>query len=85
MTRRENLAVLAAATAVAASGKETGGMYQQLFETSMNEKKGVNVYLKGQAIPGVVTKIASDHIEMRSREYSRIVVRLEAIDAVALS
>jgi len=85
MTRRENIGILAAVTAAAAIGKDTPGMYQQLFEASLNEKKGINVYLKGQSIPGVVTKIAADHIEMRSREYSRIIVKLEAIDAVAMS
>lgn len=85
MTRRENIVLLAAATAVAATGKETDGMYQQLFEASLNDKKGINVYLKGQSIPGIVTKIAADHIEMRSREYSRIIVKLDAIDAVAMS
>ena len=36
-------------------------------------------------IAGIVVKIASDHIELRSREYSRIVVRIESIDAAALA
>ncbi len=58
---------------------------RELLETSQKEKKGVMVYFKGQSIAGVVTRIEGDTIELRSREYSRIVVRVEAIDAVALS
>ena len=85
MTRRQNIGILAAMTAVTAMGKDNDGMYQQIFEASMNEKKGVNVYLKGQSIPGIVTKIAADHVEMRSREFSRIIIKLDAIDAVAMS
>ncbi len=60
-------------------------MYQALFEASQNEKKGLMLYVKGQQISGIVVKIASDHVEMRSREYSRIVVRIESIDAAALA
>ncbi len=56
-----------------------------LLEASMKDKKGVMVYLKGQSIGGMVTKIAGDMVELRSREYSRIIVRIDAIDAVAMS
>ena len=60
-------------------------MFQQVLEASLNEKKGVMIYVKGQSIPGIVTKINADTVELRSREYSRIVVKLESIDAVAMS
>jgi hypothetical protein len=60
-------------------------MFQELLETSMKEKKGVMIYMGGQSIPGVVVKLSGDSVEMRSREYSRIIVKLEAIQAVALS
>lgn len=60
-------------------------MFQQVLEASLNEKKGVMIYVKGQSIPGIVTKINADSVELRSREYSRIVVKLESIDAVAMS
>jgi hypothetical protein len=32
-----------------------------------------------------VTKLSADTVEMRSRDYSRIVVRIESIDAAALA
>ncbi len=60
-------------------------MFRQILEASMNDKKGVQLYVRGQAIPGVVTKLNADSVELRSREYSKIVVKLDSIDAAALS
>ena len=60
-------------------------MFQELLESSQKDKKGVMMYVRGQSITGVVVKISGDFVELRSREYSRIMVRMEAIDAVALS
>ncbi len=87
MTRRTNITLLAATMAAAASAtpKENPGMYQQILEMSMTEKKGVQLYLKGQSIAGIVTKVNADSVEMRSREYSKIIVRLDAIDAAAIA
>ena len=60
-------------------------MLQEILQSSQNDKKGVMVYVKGQGIAGIVTRMAEGFVEMRSREYSRIVVRIDSIDAVALS
>ena len=86
MTRRASWTVFAAGLAAtpAALGKEPDAM-RELLEASLKDKKGVMLYVKGQAIPGAVVKISADSVELRSREYSRIVVRLDSIDAVALS
>ena len=85
MTRRTHLALLATAAAGRAVAKDNPSMFQQVLEASLAEKKGVMIYLKGQSIPGIVTKVNGDSVELRSREYSRIVVKLESIDAVAMS
>ena len=85
MTRRTHLAVLAALAAPASSVAKESNMFQELLEMSQKDKKGVMIYVKGQSIAGVVVKITGDVIELRSREYSRIMVRVESIDAVALS
>ena len=58
---------------------------RQLFEASLAEKKGLMLFVKGQSIAGAVVKIADDSVELRSREYSRIVVKIDSIDAVAMS
>ena len=76
------LAGLAATTTL--MGKDNDTM-RELLEVSLNEKKGVMLYVKGQSIPGTVTKIAGETVELRNREYSRIVVRIEAIDAAAMA
>ena len=60
-------------------------MFQQILEASQNEKKGIMLYVKGHQIAGVVTKVSADSVELRSREYSRIVVRIDSVDAAALS
>jgi hypothetical protein len=88
-TRRNTCRLLAAAAVLGAAGlpaiaKETN-MLRSLLEASQNEKKGVNLYVRGQAIPGIVTKIDDNVVELRSREFSRIVVRIDSIDAAAMS
>ena len=60
-------------------------IFRELFEASQNEKRGLMVYLGGQTLPGLVVKIiGTEAIEMRSQQYSRIIVRVEAIEAVAI-
>lgn len=86
MTRRTHIGLLAGAVAAGlpAEGKDQG-MFQQILEASQTEKKGVTLYVKGQSVGGVVVKINGDSVEMRSREYSRIVVRMDSIDAVTMA
>jgi hypothetical protein len=85
-TRRTALAVLATSFAVGlpAVAKESE-MFKSILEASQSEKKGVTLYVRGQAIPGIVVKVEAETVEMRSREYSRIVVRLDSIDAAAMA
>ncbi|WP_395702420.1 hypothetical protein [Aquabacterium sp.] len=43
------------------------------------------VYVGGQAIGGAVVKIEpGQSVELRSQQYSKIVVRLDRIDAIAM-
>ena len=85
MTRRTHLILLGATAAGMATAKDNPSMFQQVLEASLAEKKGVMLYVKGQSIPGIVTKVNADSVELRSREYSRIVVKLESIDALAMA
>lgn len=57
---------------------------KELLEASQNEKKSVMLFVKGQSIGGAVVKITGDVVELRNREYSRLVVRMDSIDAVAM-
>lgn len=59
--------------------------FQTLFEKSMNEKKGITVFFDGQSVPGIVTEIGPNAIEMKSQNYSTIVVLISTISGVAIS
>jgi hypothetical protein len=60
--------------------------YQELFDKSLKEKKGLNFYVKGQTIGAVFVKmIGNDAIEVRNQTYGRIIIRLDSIDAVAIN
>jgi hypothetical protein len=90
MTRRTCFTVFAAALAAdwTLMGKENGkddDIMRELLEVSQNEKKGVMLYVKGQSLAGTVTKMTAETVELRSREYSRIVVRVDSIDAAAMA
>lgn len=58
--------------------------FKELLETSLKDKKGLIFYVKGQTIPGAVTRmIGESAVEVKNREYGRIVIRLDRVDAVA--
>jgi hypothetical protein len=85
MTRRQTfaLAALLAAPAVAAKQEETP-MFDDLIKASMENKKGLTFYVKGQTIGGAVTKIGNGFVDVRSQQYSRVVIKLDSVDAVAM-
>lgn len=83
-------AALLLAAAVTANAQEAGAPAKDfkaevraLLEKSMTEKKGLMFHVHGQAIGGGVVAIGSDAVVVRNQEYGRIVIKLDAIDAVA--
>jgi hypothetical protein len=59
-------------------------LFNELIEWSQKEKRGLTIFVKGQTVAGIVVKvIGSEAIEVRSQTYSRVVIRLDAIDAMA--
>lgn len=66
------------------SSPKTAQAFQELFDYSLKEKKGLTFFVQGQTIPGIVTKMVSeDAIEVRNQTSSRIIIRVDRIDAVA--
>ncbi|MEP6924263.1 MAG: hypothetical protein ABI954_07345 [Pyrinomonadaceae bacterium] len=61
-------------------------IYQELLETSLTEKRGLTFFLQGQTISGIVVEILADKkaVVLQSQMYSRIIVRLENVAAVAI-
>jgi hypothetical protein len=58
---------------------------RELLEKSEKERKGLMFYVKGQTIGGAVTKIGTDYVEVKNQTYSRIIIRVDSIDAVAIN
>ena len=58
---------------------------KEMLETSQNEKKSITLYVKGQSIGGLVVKVAGEFVELRNREFNRILVRVDAIDAACMN
>jgi hypothetical protein len=60
-------------------------LFRDLIELSQKEKRGLTIFIKGQTIAGLVTNvIGTEAIEVRSQMYSRAVIRIESIDALAV-
>jgi hypothetical protein len=59
--------------------------FKEVFEKSQNENRGLTVYIKGQTLVGVVTKISEDAIELKSQMFSKAVVLIASIDAASVS
>jgi hypothetical protein len=72
--------------ALAAAGSMAGDVqvFKELLEMSLKEKKGLTFYVQGQVISGAVTRLlGEDAVEVRNREFNRIIIRIDRIDAVA--
>ncbi|MDX2151024.1 MAG: hypothetical protein SFV54_09835 [Bryobacteraceae bacterium] len=86
MTRRTVITAAAASGAAAmlyAQGDK--GMYTELLNQSMKEKKGLMFYIGGQTVGGLVVRIDGDQaVEVRNQQYGRIIIRLASVDAVAM-
>ena len=71
---------------VASGQSQTAQSFRELLERSEKDKKGVTFFVKGQTISGIVVKIiGSEAVEVRNQTFSRIVIRLDSIDALAMN
>jgi len=59
--------------------------FRELLLAAQKEQKGVQVHVNGQSIPLLVTGVGLEFVEGKSREFSKILIRLDRIDAVARS
>ena len=57
--------------------------FTEMFELSIKEKKGITFYLGGQTVGGLVLRYDGETVEVRNQQYSRVVVRIDRIDAIA--
>ena len=60
-------------------------LFRELIELSLNEKRGLTVYFSGQTVVGVVKNIiGNEAIELQNQMFSKIILRLETMEAVAI-
>jgi hypothetical protein len=61
-------------------------LFRELIEQSQNEKRGLTIFIGGQTVVGIVVKIiGTEAIEVRSQMFSKAVVLIDSIDAMAIS
>ena len=72
-----------AALGTAALAQAASDPFEEVLQASLTDRKGVMVYVNCQPIPGRVTKLGPETVELSSQELRRIVVRRDRIDAVA--
>ena len=75
-----------ASFAQTAAGALAPADVEEILNQSLNQKKGMTIYLGGQVINGVfVKRLDANTIEVRNQTYGRIIIRVDRIDAIALS
>ena len=85
MTRRQIPFLIATAIGAASLQAQAGDSLMSVLKASMETKKGVTLYVRGQTIALVVTALGDQFVEGRSQQASKIVVRIASIDAAALA
>ena len=82
---RDALAAFALTLAAgAASAGDAARGIEQALAAAQQDKRGVTVYVAGQAIGGAVTRIETGQwVELKNQTAGKIIVRLDRIDAIA--
>jgi hypothetical protein len=77
--------VVLAASAMSVSAADLPKGLEDAMSAAMASKRGVTLYVNGQAIGGAITKVEpGQYVELRNQEFGKIVVRWERIDGIAL-
>jgi len=67
-------------------GRVLMDLFNELIELSLKEKRGLTIFIGGQTVAGIVVRVVgTDGIEVRSQTYSRLIIRLDAVEAMALT
>lgn len=82
---RHALAALAITLAAGTAGAaDTTRGIEQALTAAQQDKRGITLYVSGQAIGGSVTRIEPGQwVEMKNQTASKIIVRLDRIDGIA--
>lgn len=59
---------------------------EEVLNQSLTQKKGLSIYVAGQVINAIfVKRIDANTIEVRNQTFGRILIRVDRIDAIAIS
>ncbi len=59
-------------------------LFKEMFEWSVKEGKGLTFWVSGQTVGGAVVKFNTDTVEVKSQQYRRVIIKISAIEAVAM-
>lgn len=80
------LVVSQAAVAQSAGSALAPAAVEEILNQSLTQKKGMSIYIGGQVINAIfVKRIDANTIEVRNQTFGRIIIRVDRIDAIALS
>lgn len=82
---RHALMTLVITLAAGAAGAVTAPQgIEQALTAAQQDKRGITLYVSGQAVAGAVTRIEPGQwVEMKNQTSGKIIVRLDRIDGIA--
>ena len=77
--------MLLAFASVMVLAEEPGRSIEQALGAAQQDKRGITLFLNGQAVSGAVLRVEPGQwVELRNQQFSRLVVRLDRVDGIAL-
>lgn len=59
---------------------------EEVLNQSVTQKKGMAIYIGGQVINAIfVKRIDANTIEVKNQTFGRIIIRMDRVDAIAMS
>ena len=68
------------------SGALSAPAIEEVLNQSLAQKKGMSIYIGGQVINAIfVRRIDANTIEVKNQTFGRIIIRMDRVDAIAIS
>ena len=68
------------------SGALSASAVEEVLNQSLAQKKGMSIYIGGQVINAIfVKRIDANTIEVKNQTFGRIIIRMDRVDAIAIS
>ena len=68
------------------SGALSAPAVEEVLNQSLAQKKGMSIYIGGQVISAIfVKRLDANTIEVKNQTFGRIIIRMDRVDAIAIS